>query len=188
MSLATPVLVLPQSVELVFSLVEKHLEENGFRIIDRDLKRPWDGFFVIEPAQAEFFAQQYFPGVDFESLRITDNLSPKILMVAPCCQHDLQTQMVKSPEPWSLLTKFGLIKERLGDLLTDSLRAQLLKLSGYRTDVIEFIASEHTPRNIMIRAVFTGAKADQIEIDKYRNMCEIWGVEPALAGRLNIID
>jgi len=83
MSLATPVLALPQSVELVFSQVEKHLEENGFRIIDRDLKRPWGGFFVIEPAQAEFFAQQYFPGVDFESLRITDNLSPKILMVAP---------------------------------------------------------------------------------------------------------
>ncbi len=83
MSLATPVLALPQSVELVFSLVEKHLEENGFRIIDRDLKRPWGGFFVIEPTQAELFAQQYFPGVDFESLRITDNLSPKILMVAP---------------------------------------------------------------------------------------------------------
>jgi hypothetical protein len=116
------------------------------------------------------------------------NHGAKVLMIAPCCQHDLQTQMVKSPEPWSLLTKFGLIKERLGDLLTDSLRAQILKLSGYRTDVIEFIASEHTPRNILIRAVFTGAKADQAEIDKFRNMCEIWGVEPALAGRLNVID
>ena len=116
------------------------------------------------------------------------NHGAKILMIAPCCQHDLQTQMVKAPEPWSLLTKFGLIKERLGDLLTDSLRAQLLKLSGYRTDVIEFIASEHTPRNILIRAVFTGAKVDQTEINKYKELCEIWGVEPALAGRLNIID
>ena len=61
----------------------------------------------------------------------------KILLVAPCCQHDLQTQMVNPPEPWSLLTKFGLIKERLGDLLTDSIRAQILKLKGFRTDIIE---------------------------------------------------
>ena len=112
----------------------------------------------------------------------------KILLVAPCCQHDLQTQMVVAPEPWSLLTKFGLIKERLGDLLTDSIRAQILKLRGYRTDVIEFIASDHTPRNILIRAVFTGAKPDASELEKYNELCKIWGVEPALAGRLNVID
>jgi hypothetical protein len=116
------------------------------------------------------------------------NHGAKVLLIAPCCQHDLQTQMIKAPEPWSLLTKFGLIKERLGDLLTDSLRAQILKLRGFRTDVIEFIASDHTPRNILIRAVFTGAKADQAEIDKYNELCEIWGFEPALAGRLNVID
>jgi SAM-dependent methyltransferase len=112
----------------------------------------------------------------------------KVLLIAPCCQHDLQTQMIKAPEPWSVLTKFGLIKERLGDLLTDSLRAQILKLRGYRTDVIEFTASDHTPRNILIRAVFTGAKAEKSEIEKYNELCEIWGIEPALAGRLNIID
>jgi hypothetical protein len=112
----------------------------------------------------------------------------KVLLIAPCCQHDLQTQMVKAPEPWTVLTKFGLIKERLGDLLTDSLRAQILKIRGYRTDIIEFIASDHTPRNILIRAVFTGAKADKGEVDKYRELCEIWGVEPALAGRLNVIE
>ena len=112
----------------------------------------------------------------------------KILLVAPCCQHDLQTQMVKAPEPWSLLTKFGLIKERLGDLLTDSLRAQILKLKGYRTEIIEFIASDHTPRNILIRAVFTGAKPEESEFKKYEELCKEWGVEPALAGRLNVID
>jgi SAM-dependent methyltransferase len=112
----------------------------------------------------------------------------KILLIAPCCQHDLQTQMVKAPEPWSLLTKFGLIKERLGDLLTDSLRAQILKLKGYRTEIIEFIASDHTPRNILIRAVFTGAKPEQSEFKKYEELCKEWGVEPALAGRLNVID
>ncbi|MEN9736078.1 MAG: hypothetical protein RL129_788 [Actinomycetota bacterium] len=112
----------------------------------------------------------------------------KILLVAPCCQHDLQTQMVNPPEPWSLLTKFGLIKERLGDLLTDSIRAQILKLKGYRTDIIEFTAGDHTPRNLMIRAVFTGTKPEAADIAKYQELIAQWEVEPALAGRLNIVD
>lgn len=116
------------------------------------------------------------------------NQGAKILLVAPCCQHDLQTQMSKAPEPWSILTKFGLIKERLGDLLTDSLRAHILKIKGFRTDVVEFIASDHTPRNILIRAVYTGAQPNKEDISKYKELCEIWGVEPALAGRLNVID
>ena len=112
----------------------------------------------------------------------------KLLLIAPCCQHDLQTQMNKAPEPWSLLTRYGLVKERLGDLLTDSLRAEILKLKGYRCEIIEFIASDHTPRNMMIRATFTGAKPDAKELQRYQDLCDMWGVEPALASRLNIVD
>jgi len=111
----------------------------------------------------------------------------KLLLIAPCCQHDLQTQMNQVPEPWNLLTKHGLIKERLGDLMTDALRAQILKLLGYRTEVIEFISGEHTPRNIMIRAVLTNAKADPKEVETYKKMLSDWQIDPALASRLNII-
>ena len=110
----------------------------------------------------------------------------KLLLIAPCCHHDLQTQIVKSPEPWSLLTRYGLVKERLGDLLTDSLRAQILKLKGYRTEIIEFIASDHTPRNLMIRAIFTGANPGSEELQKYKNLCEMWGIEPALANKIEL--
>jgi len=91
------------------------------------------------------------------------NAGAKLLLIAPCCQHDLQTQMSQVPEPWNLLTKHGLMKERLGDLMTDALRAQILKLVGYRSEVIEFIGGEHTPRNTIIRAVLTTAKADPKE-------------------------
>ena len=63
----------------------------------------------------------------------------KLLLIAPCCHHDIQKQIDAAPEPWGALTKFGLMKERLGDLLTDSFRAQLLRLVGYRVEVIEFI-------------------------------------------------
>jgi hypothetical protein len=116
------------------------------------------------------------------------NGGAKLLLVAPCCQHDLQTQMSQVPEPWDILTKHGLIKERLGDLMTDSLRAQILKLKGYRTEIIEFIGGEHTPRNIMIRAVLTNAKPTSDDLATYKKMLSDWQIDPALASRLNILE
>jgi hypothetical protein len=115
------------------------------------------------------------------------NAAAKLLLIAPCCQHDLQTQMTQVPEPWNLLTKHGLMKERLGDLMTDALRAQILKLVGYRSEVIEFIGGEHTPRNIMIRAVLTSAKADPKELETYKKMLSDWKLDPVLASRLNVV-
>jgi hypothetical protein len=76
------------------------------------------------------------------------------------------------------------MRERLGDLLTDSFRTQILKLLGYRVDAIEFIGGEHTPRNLMIRATKTGAKADAIDLARYKEMLAEWKVQPALAQRL----
>ena len=114
------------------------------------------------------------------------NGGAKLLLVAPCCQHDLQTQMSQVPEPWNILTKHGLMKERLGDLMTDSLRAQILKLKGYRTEIIEFIGGEHTPRNIMIRAVLTNAKPTSEDVATYKKMLSDWRIDPALASRISL--
>ena len=77
------------------------------------------------------------------------------------------------------------MRERLADLLTDSLRMQILKLRGYRVEAIEFIGGEHTPRNLMIRAVNTGASVDAIEEARYDEMIAAWKVKPALARLLN---
>ena len=107
-----------------------------------------------------------------------------LVLVAPCCQHDLQSKLKELPEPWPLVTKHGILKERLADILTDSIRAQILRLLGYRTDVIEFIGGEHTPKNLLIRAVNTKAKPEQIEITRYQEMLKELGVVPALAERL----
>ncbi|CAB4805403.1 unannotated protein [freshwater metagenome] len=112
------------------------------------------------------------------------NGGAKLLLIAPCCHHDIQRQMLESPEPWGALTKFGLMKERLGDLLTDSLRSQILRIMGYRVEAIEFIGGEHTPRNLMIRAVKTQAAPDPVDIQRYTQMCAEWGVRPALEGKL----
>ena len=107
--------------------------------------------------------------------------SAKVIMLAPCCHHDLQAQIDLVPEPWSLLTRHGVVSERLIDLMTDSLRAQILKLLGYRVDIVEFIGGEHTPRNIMIRAVKTGVKVDPAEVDRYQAMLTDWAIAPHLA-------
>ena len=112
------------------------------------------------------------------------NGGAQLLLIAPCCHHDIQKQMDSAPEPWSVITKFGLMKERLGDLLTDSFRAQLLRIAGYRVEVIEFVAGEHTPRNLMIRAVKTDAKPDLLDIQRYVEMSSQWGVIPALEKKL----
>lgn len=112
------------------------------------------------------------------------NSGAKIMLIAPCCHHDIQRQIDAAPEPWGALTRFGLMKERLGDLLTDTLRAQILRILGYRVEIIEFIGGEHTPRNLMIRAVKTDAFPDAVDIDRYRHICAQWGVTPALEKKL----
>ncbi len=120
-----------------------------------------------------------------DSIAWAINRKVPLALFAPCCHHDIQAQMKISPEPWSLITRHGIMRERLGDLITDSLRIQLMKLSGYRVDAIEFIGGEHTPRNLMIRAVKTGAEPERGEIERYEAMVSQWGVTPVLAAKLN---
>ena len=109
------------------------------------------------------------------------NSDAKLALIAPCCHHDIQAQMHEAPGPWSIITRNGIMKERLGDLLTDGLRMQIMKLRGYRVEAIEFIGGEHTPRNLMIRAVKTGAGVDASEKQRYDEMLALWKVKPALA-------
>jgi SAM-dependent methyltransferase len=108
----------------------------------------------------------------------------KLILVAPCCHHDLQSQLTETPDPWQVVTKYGLLEERFADLLTDALRAHILKLVGYRSEVIEFVGGEHTPRNLMIRAVKTGATPDPKDRERYEEMVKLWNVRPALATRV----
>jgi len=114
------------------------------------------------------------------------NNNSKLLLIAPCCHHDLQIQIREVPEPWSTITKHGILKERLGDILTDALRAQILRLMGYRTEIIEFVGDDHTPRNLMIRAVKTGARPDQNEFERYQEMLKLWNIVPKLSELVKI--
>lgn len=75
----------------------------------------------------------------------------KVILSVPCCQHELNGQIEN--ELLSPIMNYGILKERMAALLTDGLRAEMLKDQGYKVDILEFIDMEHTPKNLMIRAV-----------------------------------
>lgn len=106
----------------------------------------------------------------------------RYIFSAPCCHHHLQAQLNQqaSPAPFTAVVRHGILKERLGDILTDAFRALILRIMGYRTDVIEFIDTQHTPRNLMIRAVKTSAPGDPQFVAEYREMKAFWQVTPYL--------
>lgn len=80
----------------------------------------------------------------------------KVILSVPCCQHELNRQIENDClEP---ILRYGLIKERISALLTDGIRAELLEQAGYKAQVLEFIDMEHTPKNIMIRALKQGKR------------------------------
>jgi SAM-dependent methyltransferase len=106
----------------------------------------------------------------------------KRILVAPCCHHDLARQLRHQSR--STMLRYGILRERLADVLTDSLRTTILRILGYRVDVIDFVDSVHTPRNTLIRAVRTGALAASTVLDDYRETVEHWQVRPALAAML----
>ena len=105
----------------------------------------------------------------------------KVILSVPCCQHELNRQM--DNDILKPLMKHGLIKERMAALLTDALRAEYLEREGYHVQILEFIDMEHTPKNILIRAVKTGKCADNSEV--IRKCEEFLHVSPMLGRLLN---
>ena len=82
----------------------------------------------------------------------------KVILSVPCCQHELNKQMKN--DLLSPVLHYGILKERMAALMTDGLRAQILEANGYRTQILEFIDMAHTPKNLLIRAVYNGHCAD----------------------------
>ena len=74
----------------------------------------------------------------------------KMIFSVPCCQHELNSQM--ESDKLAIITKYGIVKERVAALITDSIRANLLTVLGYNTQLLEFIDISHSPKNILIRA------------------------------------
>jgi SAM-dependent methyltransferase len=108
------------------------------------------------------------------------------VLAAPCCHHDVAAQLKghRAPSPYGEITRQAILRERFADVLTDTLRASLLRLNGYKVDVVEFVDSAHTPRNLLLRARRTGV-VDESQRAEYDALTAQWGVTPALEGLLS---
>ena len=105
-----------------------------------------------------------------------------VILSVPCCQHELNRKM--QCETLSGAFQYGLIKERTAALMTDAMRGQLLEMKGYKTQLLEFIDMEHTPKNILIRGVKSKGllpKADRKQqMENYQKCRDFFGVELTL--------
>ncbi len=106
----------------------------------------------------------------------------RVILAAPCCQHELHHRL-KAPllRP---VTRHGILRERLADILTDAFRALALRIMGYRADVIEFVDPEATAKNLMIRAEAGLRTGDRAFVREYRDLKAFWKVTPAIEGLL----
>jgi hypothetical protein len=105
----------------------------------------------------------------------------RVILAVPCCQHELFKKLADDT-PLRPLTRHGLLRERLSALVTDGLRAQLLEVCGYQVQTLEFIQAEHTPKNLLLRAVrrsddFPAAHRDRLARE-YQALRDFWRIEP----------
>lgn len=117
----------------------------------------------------------------------------KLVLSVPCCHSHLNKQLRADvtddegvPAPAAVLRpvfRHPILRERTADIFTDTFRSLALRVMGYRTEVAEFVSTEHTPRNLMIRAVRTGRR-DAVAVREYRELKRFLGVEPYLEGKL----
>ncbi|RKN17292.1 SAM-dependent methyltransferase [Micromonospora musae] len=141
---------------------------------------------VVDPAPDLVLALHACDTATDEALARAVRWDARWVLAAPCCHHDVAAQLRArpAPTPYELLTRQGILRERFADVLTDALRAGLLRLHGYRTEVVEFVDSRHTPRNLLIRARRSGAAPTDEQRRDYRELVDQWRVTPRLEALL----
>ena len=110
----------------------------------------------------------------------------RYILSAPCCQHELQKAIgPNSSREFAGLLRQGILRERLCDLLTDSFRAMILRILGFKVQVIEFVSSEATARNVMLKCEYGVKPGQPGPIGEYLELRDYWKVVPWLETRLS---
>ncbi|CAI6144591.1 MAG: hypothetical protein SPLUMA2_SPLUMAMAG2_00168 [uncultured Sulfurimonas sp.] len=162
---------LKENVIKFCSNLAKKLNYDDLRFVQGDIK----GFNEFENVDMVISLHACNTATD-DALATAVNWGAKVILAVPCCQHEL-LKKIKNKKMLPLL-KYGIIKEKLSSLLTDSLRANVLEIMGYRTQVLEFIDMEHTPKNIMIRAFFEDISNVDKVVEEYKEFKKEWQISP----------
>jgi len=107
----------------------------------------------------------------------------RYLLCAPCCQHELH-KTLREGGPMQAVLRQGILRERLADLLTDTFRTQILRILGFRVQVMEFVSAEATARNILLKAEFCVKPGQQAAVSDYLELRDFWKVTPWLETRM----
>lgn len=151
--------------------LSKKLDFENLRFVQGDIK----GFTQFKEVDMVISLHACNTATD-DALATAVNWGAKVILAVPCCQHEL-LKKIKNNAMFPML-KFGIIKEKLSSLITDSLRANVLEIMGYRTQVLEFIDMEHTPKNIMIRAFFEDTQNIDKVVKEYKQFKIQWQISP----------
>ena len=162
---------LKENVIKFCSNLAKKLNFDDLRFVQGDIK----GFNEFEHVDMVISLHACNTATD-DALATAVNWGAKVILAVPCCQHEL-LKKIKNKKMVPML-KYGIIKEKLSSLLTDSLRANVLEIMGYRTQVLEFIDMEHTPKNIMIRAFFEEISNVDKVVEEYKEFKKEWQISP----------
>ena len=107
----------------------------------------------------------------------------RYLLCVPCCQHELH-KTLKEGGPMQAMLRHGILRERLADLLTDTFRVQILRVLGFRVNVVEFVSAEATARNLLLKAEFCVKPGQQAALSEYLELRDFWKVTPWLETRM----
>lgn len=122
---------------------------------------------------------------DYSILKALE-MKAKAILAVPCCQHEFFQKINKNKKSplfhsMNVLGKHGILLERFSSLATDAYRSSFLELKGYRTQVMEFIDMEHTPKNILMKAIYEGkVKNEQKKYEEYQEFLNFLGIDPLL--------
>ncbi len=123
-----------------------------------------------------------------DALALAVQADARAILAAPCCHHYVNSRLraASAPDDVAVLLQDGITRERLADLLTDSLRRDILQGCGYTASLMEFVSPEHTMKNILIRAERTNRRTDAEKLRRVREEINRWHTGPRLAELLDI--
>ena len=150
--------------------VAEDLDYRGLKFIHGDIK-DYDGFSDVDMVITLHACDNATDAALVKAI----NWNAKAILSVPCCQHEFYGKIESSIlEP---MLKHGIIKEKLSSLVTDSLRGNILEIMGYQVQLLEFIDMEHTPKNILIRAIKSDTLDKKKALESYTQFKEFWGLK-----------